>query len=130
LENEAAMRFWDVFVKWGVSLGVLDRFNINNIVNHGIPNEVSICYFINETVNFNLCEFIVNNFTSKHIWIPELIYKIALNYRLSVENIKELIIKEISSNQDLTFERTSEIFLIKGKNDIRRINSATYLFPN
>ncbi|WP_026994872.1 hypothetical protein [Flectobacillus major] len=129
LENEAAMRFWDVFVKWGVSLRVLERFNINNIINHGMPNEVSICYFINEPVNFNLCEFIINNFTSRHIWIPELIYKVALNYRFSVEKIKELIIREITSNKDLTFERTSEIFLIKGKNNIKRINSATYLFP-
>ena len=35
----------------------------------------------------------------------------------------------IREKDELTYERTSEIFLIKGKNTQKAIDMATYLFP-
>jgi len=129
IENDALMRFWDVYIKWGTTLNILDKFNISNIVNSSDKKEISMSYFINEFREFDLIEFIKNTFGKKNIWIPELVFEIAKNYRYSVNSIKEHIVKNINSNDKITFERTSEIFLIKGKNAKRKIKAATYLYP-
>lgn len=129
IENDALMRFWDVYIKWGTTLNILDKFNISNIVNNNERKEISMTYFINEFREFNLIEYIDNRFSEKNIWIPQLIFEIAKDFRYPVHRIKEYIVKNINSNDKITFERTSEIFLIKGKNAKRKINSATYLYP-
>ncbi|HEX8563830.1 MAG TPA: hypothetical protein VF676_12710 [Flavobacterium sp.] len=132
IENEMShlMRFWDVYLKWGTTLNVLDKFNLSTIgLNAGREKELSIVYFIKQFRNFDLIDFIVRNFRSRHISIPELIFKIVLEYRYSVEEIKAYLIKTISESDRLTYERTSQIFIIKGKQSSRRIDEATYLYP-
>ncbi len=131
IENKALMRFWDVYLKWGTTLNILDKFNLAQIgLNIDLNKEISIVYFIKKFVSFGLLDFIKDQFGEKrHIWIPELIFKIVQNYRFSIHDIKSFIVSEIQTNEKLTFERTSEIFLIKGKNSKKNIDIATYLFP-
>lgn len=131
IESDILMRFWDVYLKWGTTLNILDKFNISKIGEKTIfeNKEVSVAYFIKSFEKFDLIEFIQQNFNSRHIWIPELIHKIVRKYRYAVNDIKSFIVSEVLSNPKLTFERTSEIFLIKGKTSKKNIESATYLFP-
>lgn len=130
IESDILMRFWDVYLKWGVTLNILDKFNLSK-VGEELPlnKEISIAYFIKPFEKFDLIEFIRQNFDSRHIWIPELVFKIVKKHRYSVIEIKDFIVSEIVSNDKLTYERTSEIFLIKGKTKSKNIESATYLFP-
>lgn len=128
--SDTVMRFWDVFLKWGISLKILDKFNLSKTGQiTPMKKEVSIAYFIKPFIDFNLIEFIESNFSSRHILIPELINQIVRNYRFSVSDIKSFIVLQIQNNNRLTYERTSEIFLIKGKTAIKNMEAATYLFP-
>lgn len=130
IESDILMRFWDVYLKWGVTLNILDRFNLSKVGEKTQLNkEVSIAYFIKPFIKFDLVDFISKNFNLRHISMPELIFKIVQQYRYSVSQIKSFIVYEIQNNERLTYERTSEIFLIKGKTSRRNIESATYLFP-
>lgn len=130
IDNDILMRFWDVYLKWGITLNVIDKFNASKLLEkNNIGKEISIAYFIRPFDRFNLVEFLGKNFNSKHILIPELIFKIVRQYRYSVSEIKSFIVSEIQSNDKLTYERTSEIFLIKGKTSKKNIEAATYLFP-
>lgn len=124
------MRFWDVYLKWGTTLKILDKFNLSTI---GLKIEgdkdLSIVYFIRKFESFNLIDFIKQKFNSRYIAIPELILEIVKEYRFCVNDIKEFIIAEILNNDKLTFERTSQIFIIKGKESVKKIKEATYLYP-
>lgn len=129
IQNDILMRFWDVYVKWGTTLGVLDRFNLPKSFSPVKNKEVLVTYFIKEFVPFDMSAFISENFNLRNIFIPELIFKIAEKYRYSVNDIKNFIIQYINLNDNVTFERTSEIFLIQGKTSKENIKKYTYLYP-
>ncbi|MFV0247559.1 MAG: hypothetical protein ACK5H1_01170 [Tenacibaculum sp.] len=129
IKSDILMRFWDVYLKWGATLGLIDKFNVSRIFNPIKDKEVSMTYFINKFKPIDFMSFISGNFNSRNIWIPELIYRLAKKYRFSVTDIKEFIVHNIDSNDKITFERTSEIFLIKGKTSKKNIREATYLYP-
>lgn len=129
IENDILMRFWDVYIKWGTTLNIIDKLNLSRICEPINKKEISMTYFIKEFKPFDLKEFISSNFDVRNIWIPELIFMIARKYRFSVNDIKKFIIYQIEHNDEITFERTSEIFLIKGKTSSKNIKDATYLYP-
>lgn len=130
IDSDILMRFWDVYLKWGITLGILDKFNVSKFFGKlGINKEITVAYFIKPFISFNLIEFAEKKFNSKHISISELIFEIVKQYRYAVTAIKYFIVSEIENNSRLTYERTSEIFLIKGKTSKKNIEAATYLFP-
>ncbi len=124
------MRFWDVYLKWGTTLNLLEKFNLQSVgYKVGSVKEISIAYFIKPFERFDLINFIESNFKGRHIRIPDLILEIIKKYRFSVEAIKDYLISEIKVQDRLTYERTSEIFLIKGKTTSKNQKDATYLYP-
>lgn len=125
------MRFWDVFLKWGTTLGVVDKFNLSRIGIKANDKDLSIAYFIKPFERFNLLKFITNSdrFDSQEIYLPDLIFEIARTYRFSVKEIKSFIVEELNTNDKFTYERTSKIFIIKGKESRKKIEDATYLYP-
>jgi hypothetical protein len=130
IESDILMRFWDVYLKWGTTLNILDKFNISKVKDKlPVNKELSASYFIKPFCKFDLIDFITQNFNSRHILIPDLIINIIKDYRYSINEIKSFIVSELISNDKLTYERTSEIFLIKGKTSKKNIEAATYLFP-
>jgi len=129
ITDDALMRFWDVFIKWGTTLNTIDKFNVSRIFKPVKNKEVSMAYFIRDFLPFDFETFISNHFNARSVWIPELIYKIVKEFRYSVNDVKKFIVHNIISNDKITFERTSEIFLIKGKNSKKNIKDATYLYP-
>ncbi|WP_139839256.1 hypothetical protein [Christiangramia flava] len=125
------MRFFEVFLKWGTTLGIMDKFNLNSINLKTQNNkDITISYFIKPFNYFDLRAFIERKkFWSRQILIPELVFEIAKEFRYSVFEIKNFIVQQILENDELTYERTSAVFIVKGKNSAEKVKAATYLYP-
>ena len=113
--NGGLMRFWDVYIKWGQELKLIEKFNLKNL-DYELSNNLkslSCVYYVNtEEPRFNLMDFIKSEFQGKHIHIPKLILKIALKYRYRIDDIKKLIIEQAVSNSNMiSLQRTSEVFI-------------------
>lgn len=115
VKNSDLMRFWDVFVKWGVSLDLLDRFQLKWADVSVLPQVKSLsCVYFTRKIqdNFSVIEFISNNYKSNYIYIPQLVLDIVMSYRFSISDIKNLIIVQSIDNRDkISMQRTSEIFI-------------------
>lgn len=109
------MRFWDVFVKWGVTLGLMDKFQLKWVGINTFPvlKSLSCIYMIKRMpTGFSLLNFIKTNYRSKYIYIPDLIMEIILKYRFSLSDIKDMIVNQSLENKELiSMQRTSEIFV-------------------
>ncbi|HEY4061202.1 MAG TPA: hypothetical protein VGM30_04840 [Puia sp.] len=113
--NEDVMRFWDVFIKWAQELSLIERFNLKNM-DYQLANNyksLSCAYFKKEVdKGFDLIEYIRKNYKSHYINIPKLIFKIALEFRYSISDIKNIIIQTADKHSEkLSLQRTSEIFI-------------------
>jgi len=117
--NGGLMRFWDVYVKWGQELKLLEKFNLKPLDYELSSNlkSVSCVYYVNtEKPQFNLLDFIKSEYNGKHIHIPKLILKIALKHRYRINDIKALIIQQALADSDsFSLQRTSEIFIRNGE---------------
>ncbi|MFZ4454936.1 MAG: hypothetical protein ACOYOT_01815 [Bacteroidales bacterium] len=127
-KNGGVTRFWDVFVSWGIQLGYLEKFNMNSLF-YKLSNEKSfVCSYIlsGDSINVRLSDYIKINFKNKlYIDISELVYKICVDFRVSVECAQKFIIEEYKSNQDLiSLARTSEVFIKRG--DILKTDKILY----
>ena len=113
--NEDMIRFWDVFVKWALELNYIEKFNLKNLDFQFANNYKSLsCIYFKKAIpqNFDLLYFLKTNYNSNYINVPRLIFRIATEYRYSIEDIKNLIIKTSNENrQKLSLQRTSEIFI-------------------
>ncbi len=112
--NRVLMRFWDVYVKWGKTLGVLEKFSLEHL-DIGLLSKRSLnCSYHTRqgTPEYTLYDYIAKNYGKKKVYLPELVFKIALNERFSVEFIKNFIINEYIENRSLfNIDSTSEIFI-------------------
>lgn len=109
------MRFWDVYVKWGQELRLLEKFNLKNL-DYELANNLksfACVYYVNsEKPSFNLLSFIKSEYQGRNIHIPKLILKIALRYRYRINDIKQMIIEQALADSDtFSLQRTSEIFI-------------------
>lgn len=130
IKDEIVMRFWDVFLKWGTTLEIIEKFNLSKVIKSPpSTREISMAYFIKPFNSFDLVDFMQTNFHSCQVPIPELIFKVVKNFRYSVKELKSFIVSEVLNNQYLTYERTSEVFITKGANTDKRVLSTTYLYP-
>lgn len=125
------MRFYEVFLKWATTLGIMEKFNLNLVnIKTADNKDLTISYFIKPFQSFDLKKFIADlNITKRQISIPELVFEIAKSFCYSVSEIKDFIVNEIKISDDLTYERTSAVFIVKGRNDKEKIRAATYLYP-
>lgn len=113
--NGGLMRFWDVYIKWGQELKLLEKFNLKNL-DYELSNNLrslSCVYYVNqEKPKLNLLDFIKSEYDGKHIHIPNLILKIALKYRYRISDIKHMIIEQaLADSNTFSLQRTSEIFI-------------------
>lgn len=116
--NEDLMRFWDVFVAWGTRLKILEKFNLENLgIKTSSGKNIICCYVISDYLSdFNLLDYIHENFKSSYIYLPELVFQIATNFRLSLEKTHEIIINQYKMQKEhFSLERTSEIFIRRGE---------------
>ncbi len=127
-QNEDLMRFWDVFIKWGISLEIIEKFSLRNLEIKTINDKhISCAYVINDCLtSLNLIDFIKGNFSENYIYVPDLVFQIATSFRLSITMVHKFIIEQYKVHKEyLSFERTSEIFI--KKQDIREGDKI--LFP-
>ncbi len=117
--DEDLMRFWDVFIKWGQELSLLERYNLKDLDIYMLNSSKSInlIYFINNNFrSFDLKEFLMINFVNNYIKISDIVLKIAQTHRYSLTIIKEYIIKEAIRNRDIfDLQRTSDRFIKKNE---------------
>lgn len=112
--DEDLMRFWDVFVKWGLELGVLEKFNLKNLDVRTLNDKSIACvYAINDSFNgLDLLEYLNVNHDASYVYLPDLVLELMTKFRQRVETIHQLIIDQYKIHKDFfSFERTSEIFV-------------------
>jgi hypothetical protein len=111
-------RFWDVFVSWGRTLGVLEKFTFKfPPLTTTTEKPIGCCYAIsNRRIEVNLLEYVKEKYTTRFVYLPDLILKIALEYRSRIEDTKDFVMGEYLKYRNLfSLERTSEIFISSGK---------------
>lgn len=116
--NRALMRFWDVYIKWGKTVGVVEKFNLEHLGIETIPKtSLSCSYHIHPgTPEFKLYDYVMTHYGKKRVFVPDLVAKIAAEKRFAIENIKKYIINEYIDNRSLfNIDSTSEIFIKVGK---------------
>lgn len=130
-KNSDLMRFWDVFVKWGATLDLLDRFQLKWADINVLPKvkSLSCVYFKKEIQNdFSLIGFIRQNYKSDYIYIPQLVLDIVMLYRFPIDGIKELIVNQCLENRDkMSMQRTSEIFIEEKEKVLLPMHRNTYV---
>lgn len=128
VQNCALMRFWDVFIKWGKELGVLEKFSLSSLgINTHPQRYLSCTYIINDVApEIDILEYAGKEFKSNYVYLPELVFLIAKEYRFSIHTIHEELIKQYKKNKEkISLERTSEIFI--KKSDVKK--GEIILFP-
>jgi hypothetical protein len=114
-KNGGVKRFWDVFIKWGDDLGVLEKFNMNSMGYKLLNNKSFVCSYILSDIGINtsLLPYIEHKFpTNRSIDLSQLVFNLCIDYRVSCEDAKKFIIEEYKNNSEiLSFVRTSEVFI-------------------
>lgn len=126
--NEDLMRFWDVFVKWGRDLSVLEYFSLRDLeIKTSFDSDIACCYVINNNpLEIDLLDYIGQHYRDTYIHLPELVFRMAAETRMSVKTTQELIMDQYRIHKEhLSLERTSEIFI--RRKEIREKD--TILFP-
>lgn len=114
LKSEDLMRFWDVFMRWGQTLGVIEKFNLKNLDIKTIENKSIACVYAlnNNFEGLDLLNYLNQYHKSSYIYLPHLVLELVMKFRLKVETIHKLIIDQYKVHKEyLSFERTSEIFV-------------------
>lgn len=125
------MRFYEVFLKWSTELKLMEKFNLNLInIKTADNKDITISYFVKPFKPFDLRKFIEElNLNKRQVSIPELVFQAAKEFCYSIDELKKFIVSQIETNDDFTYERTSAVFIVKGRNNKEKIIAATYLYP-
>lgn len=114
-QDSDVTRFWDVYVKWGVTLGLLKKYPLKPFGITLIPavNGSSIVYFCCKMpADFSVFRFAIEEMEGSYLYIPDIIYSVILARKFTIEDIKQKIIDECLSDYN-TFrpQSTSAIFV-------------------
>ena len=114
-QDSDVTRFWDVYVKWGITLGLLKKYPLKPFGINFIPavNGPSIVYFCCKMpADFSVFRFATEEMEGSYLYIPDIIYSVILARKFTVEDVKQRIIDECLSDFD-TFrpQSTSAIFV-------------------
>lgn len=123
-EHADMMRFWDVFLKWGQSLGMLKKYSLKPFGVSTLPmvKGLSIAYFYDEMPNdFSVFEYISTVMQGTYHYIPDVIYSIICSKHYSVESIIDRIVEENAEKTDKYRAQTTSAIFVNGKED--------FLFP-
>lgn len=124
-------RFWDVYVKWGTELELLEKQNVKpfGVCFPAKYSDLVISYFI-QPINdsFSVLDYMNNRFGTTIVSIKELLWALVLNYRFSLEAIKRKIIVECEERPEkYRMQSTSAIFVKKQESKILPIYNNMYM---
>lgn len=113
------LRFWDVFIKWGATLKEIEHFNLRRDLDIKTSSNKSIvcCYVISEEhKDLDILDYVSKNYKNNYLYLPELVFRIATEFRWSIEHTQQVIMNQYSQRKELfSIERTSEIFIKRGE---------------
>lgn len=122
-KHSAVKRFWDVYLKWGSFLGLLNKFPIKQV---GITTNPSVkalqCVYFKKDMpaDFSVFEYLLSKFRDTYIYIPDAIYSIAKDLRYSLEDIKQKLLDECMYRDEYRAQSTSSFYINQKEN---------FLFP-
>lgn len=123
-EHSDMMRFWDVFLKWGISLNMIRKYPLKPFGINTIPptKGLSITYFYNRIPEgFSVFEYILKEMQGSYLYIPDVIYSLIFNKHFAAEDVLIKIVEESITNPDIfRAQSTSAIFINEKEN---------FLFP-
>ena len=130
-KDSEIMRFWDVYIKWGETLGLIEKFPLKAWGIHFIPSvkSLNIVYY-KKTMprNFSIFDFIDNGFQAEYIYIPEIIKLLIIKERFALEDIKSKLIDEcIKMPHRYRAQSTSAIFVQKKEEFLFPLMGNTYI---
>ena len=115
-KHSEIMRFWDVYIKWGGVLGLLEKYPLKpfGLTLNPMQKNSSIVYFLQKMpTNFSIFAYIENEMKAKSVYIPDVIYNIILQYRYSLFDIKEKLIYECLHDEDYFRAQSASAIFIK-----------------
>ena len=115
-QHQDMMRFWDVYTKWGTTLQVLNKCSLSSLEISSQNEELKNAYLLNLSVpvpdNFSILDYVTNVLNSKYIYIPALERELIIEYRFSIESVKEkLVIETNQRSNEYRLQRTSEMLV-------------------
>lgn len=131
LDGSLPIRFWDVFTKWGTTLGILNKCKVEAFgIDLGELEEKNALWIqLTKPIpqNFSILQFMEENIPERCVYIPYLIYKIIEKYAYPIELIKEKLIEECSNNLDnYRLQTITEIFIMRGEKTLFPLQNDNY----
>ena len=112
--HQDTMRFWDVYTKWGETLGLLNKCSLASFgVEIDNPHFKNI-YVCNQTTpmprEFSVCNYIQDKMPGTSYYIPDIEWKLIKEFGFSVQEIKKAILDECTA-KNFTFRLQKASFL-------------------
>lgn len=110
--HQDTMRFWEVYTKWGETLGKLNKCLVTSFgitINNPLCRNVYVCGLTNPIPsNFSICEYLLKKMQGPSYYIPSIEWNLIQEYGFHVEAIKERILQECSSkNHSFRLQKAS-----------------------
>ena len=130
-KDSEIMRFWDVYIKWGETLNLIEKFPLKAWGIHFIPSvkSLNIVYFKKTMpINYSIFDFIDDECYSDYIYIPDIIKSLITKERFALEDIKSKLIDECINMPDrYRAQSTSAIFVQKKEEFLFPLMGNTYI---
>ena len=100
--RQDTMRFWEVYTKWGETLGLLNKclassFDIS--INSLLYRNVYVCNLTRTMPTcFSICNYITEKMAGKAYYIPDIEWNLITEFGFSIEAIKVRILHECNMN--------------------------------
>lgn len=130
-KDSEIMRFWDVYIKWGETLGLIEKFPLKAWGIQFIPSvrSLNIVYYKRSIPNnYSIFDFIDNEYQTIYIYIPDIIRLLIIKKRFALEDIKNRLIDEcIKMPHRFRAQSTSAIFIQKKEEFLFPLMGNTYI---
>lgn len=124
------MRFWDVFLKWGMLLGEYDRCLFKSV---GLSSNIkglgmSWVYKVRKIpASYSILSFVNEQFGTSYISVIDLMWKIIRNEFFSIDDVKQRLIEECINSDSYKLQSTSAIYIEEEEKRLLPKIGATYM---
>ena len=131
-ERKDVMRFWDVYTKWGTTLGVINKCSLKGMDIITEDEKLSNAYALNIIVDipssFSILQYMEEEIGEKYVYIPFLEWKIISQYGYSLDMIKSKLAEECElRSSEYRLQRTSAIFVDNNERNLFIEYNNTYM---
>lgn len=102
--RQDTMRFWEVYTKWGETLGLLNKCLVSSFgisINSLLYRNVYVCNLTRTMPTcFSICNYITEKMSGKACYIPDIEWNLIREFGFSIEAIKMRIMHECHMNSD------------------------------